>query len=72
MNFLCQTPKTVAYLVRQDKTAGWKALVQLTSHRFVVRDQSIYCNCIVTRGGVYNEILPEPEGNPEGGARGIS
>ena len=30
------------------------------------------CNCIVTRGGVYNEILPEPEGNPEGGARGIS
>ena len=30
------------------------------------------CNCIVTRGGVYDEILPEPEGNPEGGARGIS
>ena len=27
---------------------------------------------IVTRGGVYNEILPEPEGNPEGKARGIS
>ena len=23
-----------------------------------------YCNCIVTRGGVYNEILPE--GFPEG------
>ena len=31
-----------------------------------------YCNCIVTRVGVYNEILPEPEGNPVGGARGIS
>ena len=30
------------------------------------------CNCIVTRGGVYDEILPEPEGNPMGGARGIS
>ena len=30
------------------------------------------CNCIVTRGGVYDEISPEPEGNPEGGARGIS
>ena len=30
------------------------------------------CNCIVTREGVYNEILPEAEGNPEGGARGIS
>ena len=29
-------------------------------------------DCIVTRGGVYNEILPEPERNPEGGARGIS
>ena len=29
-------------------------------------DQEIYCNCIVTRGGAYNEILPEPEGNPEG------
>ena len=25
-----------------------------------------YCNCIVTRGGVYDEISPEPEGNPEG------
>ena len=31
-----------------------------------------YCNCIVTRGGVYDEISPEPKGNPEGGARGIS
>ena len=26
------------------------------------------CNCIVTRGGVCDEISPEPEGNPEGGA----
>ena len=25
-----------------------------------------HCNCIVTRGGVYDEILPEPKGNPEG------
>ena len=25
-----------------------------------------YCNCIVTKGGVNNEILPEPEGFPEG------
>ena len=25
-----------------------------------------YCNCVVTRGGVYDEILPEPEGFPEG------
>ena len=32
----------------------------------------VHCNCIVTRGGVYNEILPEPEGNPKGRARGIS
>ena len=32
----------------------------------------MYCNCIVTRGGVYDEILPEPEENPEGRARGIS
>ena len=23
------------------------------------------CNCIVTRGGVYHEILPEPKGFPE-------
>ena len=29
-------------------------------------------DCIVTQVGVYDEILPEPEGNPEGGARGIS
>ena len=34
--------------------------------------ESKYCNCIVTRGGVYDEILLEPEGNPEGGAQGIS
>ena len=27
-----------------------------------------HCNCIVTRGWVYDEILPEPEGNPEGAA----
>ena len=25
-------------------------------------EYSKYCNCIVTRGGVYNEILPDPEG----------
>ena len=25
-----------------------------------------YCDCIVTRGGVYDEILPEPERNLEG------
>ena len=31
-----------------------------------------YCNCILTRGGLYNEISPEPGGNPEGGAQGIS
>ena len=30
------------------------------------------CNCIVTRGGVYDEISPEPKGNPKGEARGIS
>ena len=24
-----------------------------------------YCNCIVTRGGVYDEISPEPEGFPD-------
>ena len=24
----------------------------------------VQCNCILTRGGVYDEILPEPEGNP--------
>ena len=29
-------------------------------------------DCIVTRVGVYDEISPEPDGNPEGGARGIS
>ena len=26
----------------------------------------LYCNCIVTRGEVYNEISAEPEGFPEG------
>ena len=29
-------------------------------------------NCIMTRGGVFDEILPEPEGNPDGRAQGIS
>ena len=33
---------------------------------------NVYCNCIVTRKGVYDEISPEPKGNPEGRARGIS
>ena len=27
-----------------------------------------YCNCIVTKKGVYDEILHEPKGNAEGGA----
>ena len=31
-----------------------------------MEDELRYCNCIVTRGGVYHEILPEPEGFPEG------
>ena len=31
--------------------------------RFV--HSSTYCNCIVTRGGVYDEILPELEGFPD-------
>ena len=31
----------------------------------IIFDSTVYCNCIVTRGGVYNEILPEPEGFPE-------
>ena len=26
----------------------------------------MYCNCIVARGGVNDEISPEPEGFPEG------
>ena len=34
--------------------------------------RGLECNCIVTRGGVYDELLPEPEGNPGGGALGIS
>ena len=33
-----------------------------------VRIHMVKCNCIVTRGGVYDEISPEPKGNPEGGA----
>ena len=32
----------------------------------------LYCICIVTRGGIYNEIWPEPRGNPDGKAQGIS
>ena len=31
-----------------------------------------HCICSVTRGGIYAEIKPKPEGNPEGGAKGIS
>ena len=29
--------------------------------------EEIENDCIVTRGRVYDEISPEPEGNPEGG-----
>ena len=30
------------------------------------------CNCIVTRGGVYNEILPEPREIPRAEPEGFS
>ena len=30
------------------------------------RSNRLYCNCIVTQVGVYDEISPEPEGFPEG------
>ena len=33
--------------------------------RLTTGDTASYCNCIVTRGGVYDEILPETEGNPD-------
>ena len=39
---------------------------------FIIECLVLDCNCIATRGGVYDEILPEPKGNPEGTARGIS
>ena len=29
-------------------------------------------HCIYTRGGIYRQILPEPEGNTKGESRGIS
>ena len=32
----------------------------------------MYYICIVTRGGIHDKIWPEPKGNPEGKARGIS
>ena len=32
----------------------------------LVEHSAKYCDCIVTRGGVYDEILPEPKGFPEG------
>ena len=41
-------------------------------NRYHLCSIGLYCNCIVTRGRVYDEILPEPEGNPEGGTREIS
>ena len=31
-----------------------------------------YCICIMLRGRIYSEIQPDHEGNPEGGAQGIS
>ena len=34
--------------------------------------ESLECICIMTRGGIYGEIQPEPEENPEGGAQGIT
>ena len=45
--------------------------LQATSHILqnltaLYRQYLLECNCIVMRGGVYDEILPEPEGFPEG------
>ena len=36
------------------------------SYAFSAAGMRHYCNCIATRGGVYDEILPEPEGFTEG------
>ena len=41
-------------------------------HENILLVEIIENDCIVTQVGVYDEILPEPEGNPEGKVRGIS
>ena len=41
-------------------------------HYTALHSTALHCICIMTRGGIYGEILPEHEGNPEGGARWIS
>ena len=47
----------------------------LQAHGFNTRKnwlvEVIENDCIVTRVGVYNEILPEPSGNPSGSVLGI-
>ena len=45
---------------------GWALLSPCSIFSILETKLVQYCNCIVTRGGVYNEILPEPEGFPEG------
>ena len=38
----------------------------------VAEEEVVLCNCILMRGGVYDEISPEPSGNPSGSAIGVS
>ena len=54
------------------QSRGYSSAADQGQPLFSIGTLCLYCNCIVTRGGVYDEISPEPEGNPEGGARGIS
>ena len=62
--------KVIRQYILHDSSSNCQLETFIIFAKMVSNDAN--CNCIVTRGGVYDEILPEPEGFPEGSGNNSS